>query len=112
MDTDLLEKNGILGMVNQTTWLTQDSFSQFRRKLILNKTIMSLLVLEKNIMDAGLDVCTFIIKNKLDNNYNTNYYAVSKMDDKIEYSNKYVINNQKFLNSKDCAILYNLSKAL
>ena len=112
MDTDLLEKNGILGMVNQTTWLTQDSFSQFRRKLILNKTIMSLLVLDKNIMDAGLDVCTFIIKNKLDSNYNTNYYAVSKMDDKIEYSNKYVINNQKFLNSKDCAILYNLSKAL
>lgn len=112
MDSKLLAENGILGMVNQTTWLTQDSFSQFRKQLLQNKTIMSMLILNKNVMDAGLDICTFIIKNKLDKKYNTSYYNVTKMSEKIEYSNRYNINNQKFLNSKDYAILYNLSDSL
>lgn len=112
MDSDLLTNDGILGMVNQTTWLTQDSFISFRKNIIQNKTIMSMLVLDKNVMDAGLDVCTFIIKNKLDKEYDTCYYTVDKMNEKIEYSNKYVVNNQKFVKSKDSAILYNLSNVL
>lgn len=112
MDTDLLTKDGILGMVNQTTWLTQDSFISFRKKLLLSKTIMSMLILDKNIMDAGLDVCTFILKNGLDNSYITNYYPVTKMAEKIEYSTVYSINNDKFLKSNDNAILYNLSDSL
>ena len=99
-------------MVNQTTWLTQDSFKPFRKKLLENKTIMSMLILNKNIMDAGLDVCTFIIKNKLDLEYNTHYYTVTNMDSNVKYSNEYVVNNQKYVNSKDCAILYNLSNSL
>lgn len=112
MDSQLLEEGGILGMVNQTTWLTQDSFKPFRKKLLENKTIMSMLILNKNIMDAGLDVCTFIIKNKLDLEYNTHYYTVTNMDSNVKYSNEYVVNNQKYVNSKDCAILYNLSNSL
>ena len=112
MDSQLLGEDGILGMVNQTTWLTQDSFKPFRKKLLENKTIMSMLILNKNIMDAGLDVCTFIIKNKLDLEYNTHYYTVTNMDSNVKYSNEYVVNNQKYVNSKDCAILYNLSNSL
>jgi len=112
MDSQLLGEDGILGMVNQTTWLTQDSFKPFRKKLLENKTIMSMLILNKNIMDAGLDVCTFIIKNKLDLEYNTHYYTVTNMDNNVKYSNEYVVNNQKYVNSKDCAILYNLSNSL
>lgn len=112
MDSQLLAEDGILGMVNQTTWLTQDSFKPFRKKILENKTIMSMLILDKNVMDAGLDVCTFIIKNKLDLGYNTHYYTVTDMDNNVNYSNVYVVNNQKFVNSKDCAILYNLSNSL
>lgn len=112
MDSQLLAEDGILGMVNQTTWLTQDSFKPFRKKLLENKTIMSMLILDKNIMDAGLDVCTFIVKNKLDLEYNTHYYTVTNMDNNVKYSNEYVVNNQKYVNSKDCAILYNLSNSL
>ena len=112
MDSQLLAEDGILGMVNQTTWLTQDSFIPFRKKLLENKTIMSMLILDKNVMDAGLDVCTFIIKNKLDVDYNTHYYTVTDMSSKVEYSNKYIVNNQKFVKSKDYAILYNLSNSL
>lgn len=112
MDSPLLGEDGILGMVNQTTWLTQDSFKPFRKKLLENKTIMSMLILNKNIMDAGLDVCTFIIKNKLDLEYNTHYYTATNMDSNVKYSNEYVVNNQKYVNSKDCAILYNLSNSL
>ena len=112
MDSQLLAEDGVLGMVNQTTWLTQDSFIPFRKKLLENKTIMSMLILDKNVMDAGLDVCTFIIKNKLDLDYNTHYYTVTDMDNGVEYSNEYIVNNQKFIESKDCAILYNLSNSL
>lgn len=112
MDNQLLSEDGILGMVNQTTWLTQDSFKAFRKKILGNKTIMSMLILDKNVMDAGLDVCAFIIKNKLDLDYNTHYYTVTDMDNYIKYSNEYVVNNQKYVNSKDCAILYNLSDSL
>ncbi len=112
MDSQLLAEDGILGMVNQTTWLTQDSFMPFRKKLLENKTIMSMLILDKNVMDAGLDVCTFIIKNKLDSDYDTHYYTVTNMSHKVKYSNEYVVNNQKFVKSKDCAILYNLSNSL
>lgn len=112
MDSQLLAEDGILGMVNQTTWLTQDSFIPFRKKLLENKTIMSMLILDKNVMDAGLDVCTFIIKNKLDLDYNTHYYTVTDMDNNVKYSNEYAVNNQKFVKSKDFAILYNLSNSL
>ena len=97
MDSQLLAEDGILGMVNQTTWLTQDSFMPFRKKLLENKTIMSMLILDKNVMDAGLDVCTFIIKNKLDLDYNTHYYTVTDMANDVKYSNEYAVNNQKFV---------------
>lgn len=109
MDSNLLKENGILGMVNQTTWLTQDSFSLFRKKLLNGRTILSMLILDKNIMDAGLDICTFIIKNKKETNFITNYYTVDNMDNGISYQEKYEIDNDKFLKSRDYAILYNLS---
>lgn len=111
MDTDLVKENGYLGMVNQTTWLTQDSFSNFRKKLLNENTIIDMLILNQNIMDAGLDVCTFVIKNAENiNNILTNYYVVDKFNNGFDYTIKYSVNNSRFIKSKDCAILYNLSE--
>ena len=110
MDSNLLKENGVLGIVNQTTWLTQDSFSQFRKELLENKTILNMLILDKNIMDAGLDICTFIILNNKDDEIETSYYSVRDLNGKVNYTQKYKINNNRFLESKDYAILYNLSK--
>lgn len=113
METGLVKDNGYLGMVNQTTWLTQDSFSSFRKKILNNKTIDSMLILNNNIMDAGLDVCTFIMKNeKAREDFITDYYVIDNLDNGIKYSKKYSINNYRFLGSKDCAILYNLSESM
>ena len=109
MDNSLLDENGVLGMVNQTTWLTQDSFSLFRKQLLEEKTILSMLILDKNIMDAGLDICTFIIKNSKEENFLTSYYNVDSLENCVNYTKKYNVNNRKFLKSKDYAILYNLS---
>lgn len=111
MDTDLVKEDGIIGMVNQTTWLTQDSFSEFRRKLLSNKSILSMLILDENVMDAGLDICTFIIYNKKIK-METSYLKVNDMTDSIICNEVIKIDNDRFLSSKDYAILYDLSENL
>lgn len=112
MDTQFLKDDGIMGMVNQTTWLTQDSFSAFRKEILENNTLLSMLILDKNVMDAGLDICTFIISKMHNENINTNYYVVTSLDNGVAYDKMYSINNARFINSKDHAILYNLSENL
>lgn len=112
MDVQLLKDDGIMGMVNQTTWLTQDSFSSFRKKILENNTLLSMLILDKNVMDAGLDICTFILSKQHNENIDTNYYVVTSLNNGISYDKMYIVNNRRFIDSKDHAILYNLSENL
>ena len=104
----VLKEDGLMAMVNQNTWLTQESFVDFRKYILNNKSIINCIIPYENDMDGGLGICTFCIKNK---HYTSNilFLNVEINEGKLKVRDKFNSPQIKFENTSDSAILYNLS---
>lgn len=105
---DLVKKDGLIAMVNQNTWLTQESFKDLRKYILSNKSIINFIIPYENDMDGGLGICIFNIRNKYCSN-NILFMNVDVNEGNIIIKSKFVFEQVKFEKTSDSAILYNLS---
>lgn len=99
-------KNGFVAMVTMESWMFLSSYEEFRKDLVMNKTIQSLVhmpYLGKGGTSMGISFGTsaFIIRNRKTTNYNasysyTRYYEID--DDGVPY--KFPTPNERLAISK------------
>lgn len=121
-----LEKNfnkpfGYKAMINQQTWMFLNSYENLRKKIILEKNIISMIQLGtrafEEIGGEIVQTTTFVIQETPPTKANGKYYRLVDIDDckgKEKYfldnkSNYYEINQEEFLNMPNYIIGYWMS---
>ena len=111
-----LSLNGIVSMITQQSWLFLSSYTEIRKDIINNKSIINLLQLGTRAFDEiggeVVQTTAFSIRNKKSNNYSGKYIDLTKILNASEKETEYLKmnsikeNNQKlFLNIDDYPII-------
>ena len=63
METDLVKKNGFMAMINLPSWMFLSSYEKFRKNLVSNKLICSMLHLGRGIFGSDFGTTSFVLRN-------------------------------------------------
>lgn len=65
---ELTKENGYLGFMSPFVWMFNSRYKDLRKKIVNEKTILSLIQLEySSFYDAIVPICTYIFRNKITN---------------------------------------------
>ena len=96
METNLLDTNGYMGMINQQGWLSLTSYEKLRAKLLDTKTIISALHLGPRAFDdiggEVVQTVSFVLKNNKINNYKSKFIKLTEEQSSNLKYNKFIEN--------------------
>lgn len=111
---DYIKTNGFNAMVTMQSWMFLSSFERFRKYILDNKTITSIIHMGNNVMGIAFGTCTFILRNtKLDYTGIYNFVASDDLNEEKEpkefpiRNKRYVtVNSNKFYSIPGIPIAY------
>ena len=91
-----IEPDGYSCLVTMQSWMFLPSFSEFRKMIIENFDISTLLYMDNNVMGIAFGTVATVFKNRIDNKYCSGYYCEVKYQDiKNDYPLNFPIENNR-----------------